>query len=551
MREYPREENVNTPEFWDRAYRRDPDPRHGSAPIYDRVIELLDGLGGDTRVYEYGFGSPVLGRRLGERWEGRDFSPVAVENARAEGLSARVERCGDSPGFRKSYIAAIEVLEHLDHGEMIEFLERSKHAPHAFISVPAPSLPDADFKQHLRSFGGEAMFADFLRTWWPYVHVETINHRMLAHCSTRAPTAPPLLTIGCSTLLDFHGFQYTAASWNQHHGDFGGRVELVLVDNHPEPTTRLKGCGTCAELSEGDHCSLCAHHLEQMEMIARKEGVRYIRWSEKQGTYPGKNRLKVEARGKWVLTMDSHVMLSPGTVATVLDTIDANPESEDFYHFPCQFWGDRGKASVDYRNLDYIYRGGTKQERGGVYGWTRQATTPGEPYPIAAMITSCYLVRRQTWRDIGGYDPILGNYGGWEGPLQLKFWMTGRRVLSLRHPTQERMDRDPQGFLHHWHLFNKAKTEPVLSNATGRVHTGRTKQRNFAASSAVLGGEAWVREHCALKGWDFGAANIQEGMRAGLELRPWFVSQLADPAWEDIDKFFVWMRAQEIPGAMR
>ena len=79
-------------------------------------------------------------------------------------------------------------------------------------------------------------------------------------------------------------------------------------------------------------------------------------------------------------------------------------------------------------------------------------------------------------------------------------------------------------------------------------HTGTTKVRNYAASSAVTGGEAWVKRHCELRGWQFGQANIQEGMKAGLELRPWMVENLARPEWEDITELFRWMKDEKIPG---
>jgi len=76
--------------------------------------------------------------------------------------------------------------------------------------------------------------------------------------------------------------------------------------------------------------------------------------------------------------------------------------------------------------------------------------------------------------------------------------------------------------------------------------------RNFAASSAVIGGESWVRRHCELKGWNFEDESVQEGLREGMKLRPWMVENLARPEWEDITEFFRWMRDEEkVPGALK
>lgn len=546
--EYDRDGNVNTAEFWDAAWRRTPEDGANKDGVRREVLRRLEALPA-ARVWEYGFGGLHLARALGaDRWHGVDHSKVAVAAAKDEGFIAEVGRCADSPGFVKSYLVALEVLEHLDANEMVAFLEASRRAPHAFFSVPGPRIPDKHFGQHMRGWDGPEDLEQFLRQWWPHVEVTPVDAYLLAHCRKVPPAREPILTVGCSTLLDFHGFLYTAASWMTHHGTFDGRVEYLLADNHPEPTARLRGCPECSRLkTPGERCASCAKAVEDMEALADQNGVRYIRWAEKQGTYPGKNRLKVEARGKWVLTMDSHVLLSPATIERCIEWIEENPESDDFHHIPCLFRTQKGVAcAIDFRRQDYIYRNRSGSKQFPVYGWTRQAETAGDPYPIAAMITSCYLVRRDAWFSAKGYDPILGNYGGWEGPIQLKWWLMGRRVLSMRHSRQEIIDRT--GWLHHWHLFCKPGTR--MANQTGRVHTGPSKMRNFAASSAVIGGEAFVRQHCAWKGWDFNRPEIQAGMAEGLKLRPWMVSKLARPEWEDIFEFFRWMRDEKIPGAM-
>jgi len=365
---------------------------------------------------------------------------------------------------------------------MFTFLERSQNAPHAFFSVPVESVPDRRFKQHQRGFGHVKEFGEWLKRWWPYVDVEQIGKWMAAHCMKQPPEKEPILTVGSSTLLDFHGVTYTFGSLMTHHGNFGGDVEFLLVDNHPEPTTRCRGvrgfyCEGCRKIGEdGPECKECAKALADMQVCANAEGARYVRWSEKQGTYPGKDRLKVEARGKWVLCMDSHVMLTPHALEVVLETIEENPESDDFYHFPNLFRSanpDRpGRpAASDYRNQQFIYHGGAK--RGGVYGWTGEAKKPGRAYPIAAMITSCYLVRKKAWFSARGYDPILGNYGGWEGPLQLKWWLMGRQVRSLRYRLKRHLDQ--HDFLHHWHSSPTRRV--TFIRARPRCGTSRRARR--------------------------------------------------------------------------
>ena len=563
MSEYDRKDNLNTPEYWDNSWTRMPDGPSSTGHVHKRVAEIINGLE-RRRVVEYGFGHLKLATLLGkDRWEGRDFSEVAVAHARSRGYSAYVTRCGDSPGYRKAYVVAIAVLEHLDVTELHAFLEKSQNSPHAIFVVPVLN-ERVDIQKHMRGWDRAKDLEDFLRSWWPYVEVELRDcpggRRFIAHCAHTRPTIAPLLTIGSSTLLDFHGAHWTFKSLRTHHGDYGGKVEFVLCDNHPAPTTRFRGvrgiaCDECKRLKEdGPVCKKCAQALADMEEITHEQGARYIRWSDKQGTYPGKNQLKVEARGKWVLTMDSHVLLTPYALDTVLEMIESDPENEDFYHFPCLFRSSNPKragkgVAIDYRNQSWIYLGKDHPKKGGTYGWTGHAKQLGNPYPIAAMITSCYLLKRSAWFSARGYDPILGNYGGWEGPLQLKWWLMGRRVLQMRHKIAERNARTPEGFLYHEHQF--CQPGKRLANKTGIVHGGRQKQRNFAASSAVIGGEAWVKRHCELKGWDFNSDYIQTGLAEGMKLRPWMIENLGRPEWEDIEEFFRWMRdVEKVPGAL-
>jgi hypothetical protein len=515
------------PEFWDRQHAKN-GPRW-TEPAVKRAAEIFNSQDPKT-VHEFGFGRRSTGDHLSDcGWKGYDISPVAVDAAKHEGKDAVLSTCSDAVIGEGDYVCGIALLPNLSDEERTAFLDRVKIADRAVFYV----------KIHGSGPFSRGGFENYLRRWWPSVKIEKIGPGLLADCS-HDDSDGPILTIGCSTYATtgcpdgFWGTMFTFASLMTHHGTFDGRVEYVLVDNHPKPTTEIEQA-----------------EVDDMEKIASAEGARYIRWAEKQGTYPGKNQLKVEARGKWVWTMDSHVLLPPHAIETALDWIEENPECDDLIQFANIFRSNNPNhyarpAASDFRKQNFIYLGNDHKDRGGVYGWTGNQMTAGEPFPIAAMITSCYLVRRDAWFSAKGYDPILGNYGGWEGPIQMKWWLMGRQVRSMRYRDQALIEN--HGPLHHWHQFNNLRRR--FKSATDIVHRGKAKMRNFAASSAVIGGEWWVRRHCELKGWNFDAPQIQEGMREGLKLRPWMVENLAKPEWEDIREFFAWMQEQEIPGAL-
>jgi len=181
--EYTRTRNINTPRYWDVAAKRMRDITSGSVRVVRRVKAILEGLPA-MPVHEYGFGHTHLGGRLEPGiWHGFDFSPRTVEDAEERGLRATLRRCGDAEDPGCACVVALETLEHLDHEEMMRFLNAVQTAPRAFFSVPLMSLRDTRFPQHMRGFGGGPDLIAFLQKWWPKVKQEVVRpHWRMAHC---------------------------------------------------------------------------------------------------------------------------------------------------------------------------------------------------------------------------------------------------------------------------------------------------------------------------------------------------------------------------------
>jgi hypothetical protein len=181
--EYARPRNINTPRYWDHAAIRMRKVTSGSVHVVRRVKAILDRLPA-APVQEYGFGHTHLGGRLElGRWHGFDFSPQTVKDAEDLGMKATMRRCGDAQDPGNAYVVALEVLEHLDHEEMIRFLDAVRLAHRAFFSVPLMSARDLRFPQHMRGFGGGPDLVAFLRQWWPKVKQEVVRpHWRLARC---------------------------------------------------------------------------------------------------------------------------------------------------------------------------------------------------------------------------------------------------------------------------------------------------------------------------------------------------------------------------------
>ena len=72
---------------------------------------------------------------------------------------------------------------------------------------------------------------------------------------------------------------------------------------------------------------------------------------------------------------------------------------------------------VDHRGLHAIYSGIDRAKKDGspIYGYTGEMRKLGEPFPIAAMITSAYLVRRAAWFSAKDTTPSSGCTAGGRG----------------------------------------------------------------------------------------------------------------------------------------
>ena len=156
---------TNTPEAWDEFWRSERANTWGKGtnPIRSRAAHILSGAGA---VHEFGFGTTDFAKLIGkDRWHGHDWSDAAVKKARAEGYTADTLRCTQTPAFRVASICAFQVLSYLAPEDRDEFLERVSGASAIF----------SDHKGLHEPFASEASFSAYLRRWWPFVSVDSIQ----------------------------------------------------------------------------------------------------------------------------------------------------------------------------------------------------------------------------------------------------------------------------------------------------------------------------------------------------------------------------------------
>ncbi|HEX2077214.1 MAG TPA: glycosyltransferase family A protein, partial [Longimicrobium sp.] len=172
----------------------------------------------------------------------------------------------------------------------------------------------------------------------------------------------------------------------------------------------------------------------------------------------------LEARGRWLLFLDAHVLLGPGFLSTVLARFAAEgaPEAQSAgaVHFPLAWnWGGPEDFRDHYRlTLETNFWG--EHRRGG---FTR--TTE-----IAVSGHAALLVRRDRFFQVGGYAAPFQGYGGEESYLDLKLARFGYRNYSFPEVY----------FLHCSQRHSDPWTTPALF-------------RNDVLAAYILGGERWAR----------------------------------------------------------
>jgi Glycosyl transferase family 2 len=252
-----------------------------------------------------------------------------------------------------------------------------------------------------------------------------------------APTLarfPRRLSVGMATYDDYDGVYFTIQSLRLNNPQLAGDVEFIVIDNNPD--------GPCSEALS--------------ELGNWIDGYRYVPRGEWSGTAI-KNAVFEEASSPFVLCVDSHVILVPGALKTLIDYFEANPTSRDLIQGPMLH--------------DDIRKIATHMEpkwSGGMYGvWAedpRGADVEAPAFDIPMHGMGLFACRRTAW---GGFNGKFRGFGGEEGYIHEKMRRRGGRTLCLP-------------FLRWLHRFSRPLGLPYVNRWDDRI-------RNYLIGFTDLG----------------------------------------------------------------
>lgn len=287
----------------------------------------------------------------------------------------------------------------------------------------------------------------------------------------------PHLTIGMACHSDFYGVDMTVQALRLYHAEAMPQCEIVIVDNSPQSphAQEIRGlAGWCY----GRTPEACARTGETPSL----GGFQYLAMPEPVGTAAPRDRIFRAARGEWVLCVDSHVLLWPGSIARLIAWTRANPGCQDLLSGPLVYdgldtcsthfddvwrsamWGTWGSAwacpgcghhlaprqvpdsQVAWHDLvrqtgPLVTCPGCERELPQGLPWSQHeraltrlgfrevaADLDAPPFEIPAQGLGLFGCRRDSWL---GFNGRFRAFGGEEWYIHEKYRQAGRRCLSL------------------------------------------------------------------------------------------------------------------------
>lgn len=249
--------------------------------------------------------------------------------------------------------------------------------------------------------------------------------------------------IGMSTYDDYDGVYFSVQAIRIYHAEIIDQIELLVVDNNPTGP--------------------CANALKSLENSIAN--FRYIPVSSAIGCI-ARNFIFTEANSEYVMVMDCHVLMLPGSLKRLIEYFDANPNSNDLVQGPL--------VHDDLTNISTHFEPTWNDGNFGAWGTDPRGSDPTQqPFDISMQGCGVFACRRAAWP---GFNLRFRGFGAEEGYIHEKFRQRGARTLCAP-------------FLRWTHRFNRPLGTPYPLNIADRI-------RNYLIGWHELGLEdAPIRDH--------------------------------------------------------
>lgn len=210
------------------------------------------------------------------------------------------------------------------------------------------------------------------------------------------------LTIGMCTHDDFDGVWFTIQSIRMYHSEVIDDINFVVVDSNPDQPHG----NSCEKLISG---------------LTNKHGncglyVKNVTWK----STASRNYVFEYATTPYVLCVDSHVMLAPGSLKRLIDYYESHPDCKDLLHG--HMINDNMKPFATRMDPVWEYN---------MYGkWIHDLAhwKNDEPYEVPMMGLGLFSSTKKAWL---GFNQAFQGFGGEEGYIHNKYKKFDRKILML------------------------------------------------------------------------------------------------------------------------
>jgi hypothetical protein len=207
------------------------------------------------------------------------------------------------------------------------------------------------------------------------------------------------LTIGMATHDDYDGVYFTIQNIRLCHPEVMDDIEFVIIDNNPS----------------GPHGACVRKFIEWV-----KEPVQYLPFTKYKSTTI-KNKVFELADTPYVMCIDSHVLLEPGSIKKLIDFYDFGKDFGNLLQGPLVY-DDLISISTHFDNVWSNYMWGQWQTD------NRGKDKNGEPFEIPSQGCGLFTCRKDSWV---GFNKEFRGFGGEEGYIHEKFRQKGKKTLCL------------------------------------------------------------------------------------------------------------------------
>jgi len=207
-----------------------------------------------------------------------------------------------------------------------------------------------------------------------------------------------LLTIGMATYDDYDGVYFSLQALRMYHEVCNtDQVEFLVIDNNPK-----------------------GKHAEPVKSFVNSWARgRYIPYEEKKSTAV-RNEIFKQAKGKYTISMDCHVLFQKGAIESLLKYYEQNPDCKNIVQGPLLY--------DDLRNESTSFSPVWNHSMYGTWHTDHENLKKGEPFEILMHGLGVFSCETKNWV---GFNQHFKGFGGEEGYIHEKFRTRGGKAICI------------------------------------------------------------------------------------------------------------------------